>query len=71
VAAQNRLLRACGLPTRLERAGRDAVLRAMAHDKKARNGRARFVLPERIGRVRPGVDVPDEIVREALDTVTR
>ncbi|MBI2932931.1 MAG: 3-dehydroquinate synthase [Planctomycetes bacterium] len=71
VAAQNRLLRACGLPTRMERASRDAVLRAISHDKKVLDGRARFVLPERIGRVCTGVEVPEEVLLEALDTVTR
>lgn len=71
VAAQNRLLRACGLPTRMSRLGRESVARAIVHDKKAMNGRARFVLPERIGRARFGVDVPDDVLFEALDTVTR
>ncbi len=71
VAAQNRLLKACGLPTRLERIGRNSLLRAMQHDKKVLDGRARFVLPERIGRVRHGIEVPREVIMEALDTVTQ
>ena len=71
VAAQNRVLKLCGLPTRLERGSRETVLWAIAYDKKVRNGRARFVLPERIGRVRWGVDVPDAVLVEALETVTR
>jgi 3-dehydroquinate synthase len=70
VAAQNRLLRGCGLPTRLDRARREEVLRAIGHDKKTLDGEARFVLPERIGRVRFGVRVPENVLIDALATVT-
>jgi len=42
------------------------VIDAMAHDKKARGGRVRFVLLEAIGRPVWGVDVPDELVEKAV-----
>jgi len=58
-----RLLERAGLPTRL--AGdvpADAVMEAMSVDKKARDGKVRFVLPERIGRVR----IVDQVDREDI-----
>jgi 3-dehydroquinate synthase len=67
--AQNRLLRACGLPTRMPGLARREVLKAMQRDKKVRDGRPAFVLPEKIGKVRFGVDVPDDVVEAALKTV--
>jgi 3-dehydroquinate synthase len=70
LAAQNRILKLVGLPTRVRRIPRARVLRAMQLDKKGRDGRPRFVLPEAVGRVRWGVEVPPEIVRAALRTVT-
>jgi len=70
LAAQNKLLRACGLPTRMEGLPRRELIKAMQVDKKVRDGRPRFVLPERIGKVRYGVEVPDDLVDAALKTVT-
>lgn len=70
VAAQNRLLHACGLPTRFKRLRREDILQAMHHDKKVRDGCLRFALPEAFGGMRYGVEVPEEVVVEALDTVS-
>lgn len=70
LAAQNRLLRACGLPTRMSGLPRRDVLRAMELDKKSRGGRPRFVLPEKIGKVRYGVEVADDVVEAALKAVS-
>lgn len=66
-----RLLERAGLPTRLPDRFSDekmeTVLEAMGHDKKILNGRLRFVLPERAGRVRIYDDVTEEEVRRTLD----
>lgn len=70
LAAQNRILKACGLPTRGKGLPQKRVLQAMQLDKKGHHGRPRFVLPEAVGRVRFEVEVPDEIVVKALRTVT-
>jgi 3-dehydroquinate synthase len=44
------------------------LMAAMQADKKTRAGRLRFVLPERIGRVRCGVEVPtDSLLRVLWD----
>ena len=42
------------------------LMAAMQADKKTRAGRLRFVLPERIGTVRCGVEVPQEILLRVL-----
>jgi 3-dehydroquinate synthetase len=44
----------------------EAVLRAISHDKKARDGRVPFVLAPAIGTFRVVYDVPSADVRGAL-----
>jgi 3-dehydroquinate synthase len=48
----------------------DQVLDAMAFDKKAAGGKLRFVLPDGIGRATVRNDVPIEMVRDAITTLT-
>jgi 3-dehydroquinate synthase len=43
-----------------------SIMTAMKSDKKARHGRLRFVLPERIGKVRIVSEVAASAVRQAL-----
>ena len=50
---------------------RERILAAMFADKKTRGGRLRFVLPERIGKVRCGVELERSIVLEALRRCAR
>jgi len=63
---QQRLLAALGLPTRLPNVDLEAILGAMAHDKKVRYGRLRFVLPARLGHVELVEGVEADLVRRAL-----
>jgi 3-dehydroquinate synthase len=70
LAAQNRLLKLCGLPTRVKGLPPRKVLEAMRLDKKNSDGRFRFVLPEAVGRVRFGVEVPAELVVSGLRAVS-
>jgi 3-dehydroquinate synthase len=44
----------------------DAIMSAMQHDKKARNGQLTFVLPVAIGRVVTKSDLPPKLIRSAL-----
>lgn len=61
------LLKRAGLPVALpEDLQRETLLQAMSRDKKARAGRLRFVLAERIGRVRVSDAVSDASLRETL-----
>ena len=41
----------------------------MQSDKKKKDGRIRFALPRSVGDVLIGVDVKDDLVIEALNTV--
>ncbi len=42
------------------------MMTAMKFDKKTRGGRLRFVLPERIGKVRCGVEADPRVVAQVL-----
>ena len=70
LAAQNRLLKLCGLPTRVKKMPEKKVLAALKLDKKNVSGKTRFVLPEAVGKVRWGVEVPSDLIAAALRTVT-
>jgi 3-dehydroquinate synthase len=48
-----------------------AMIKAMGHDKKVRDGKLHFVLPERIGSVRIQPDVPLKVVQSVLRELTR
>jgi 3-dehydroquinate synthase len=63
---QRNLLRRLGLPVQLKFMPVDELLAIMRHDKKARAGRLRFILPNRIGCVELVENVPESLVRETL-----
>jgi 3-dehydroquinate synthase len=63
---QTALLDVLGLPVRTPAVDADAVLAAVAHDKKARDGRVPFVLAPSIGAFRVVYDVTATDVRAAL-----
>jgi len=69
VRRQEALLRAVGLPVGGARVDTDAVLAAMTHDKKARDGRVPFVLAPSIGAFRVVYDVGPTDVRSALASI--
>jgi len=58
-----------GLPTRYASLETDTIVQLMRSDKKKQLGRLKFALPCAIGDVVIGVDVKDELVREALEAV--
>ena len=47
----------------------DEIMQTMYFDKKVRSGKIRFVLPEKIGHAVIRDDVPNELVREALESL--
>jgi len=63
---QDALLVALGLPVRLDAVDVEAVVAAIAHDKKSRDGRVPFVLAPRIGAFRVAHDVSAADVRAVL-----
>lgn len=67
VDRQRRLLEAYGLPVRLDQTGLEgAISAAMALDKKTVGGAIRWVLLDGIGHAVTRVDVPADLVNEAL-----
>jgi 3-dehydroquinate synthase len=60
------LLDKLGLPTEIETLPSRKIIKALAIDKKVREGKVQFVLPERIGRVAIKDNVPLKAVREVL-----
>jgi 3-dehydroquinate synthase len=68
---QERLLDAFGLPVRVRDVDHTAVLAAIGHDKKAREGRVPFVLAPRIGEFRLVHDVPRDVVHSVLSDLAR
>jgi 3-dehydroquinate synthase len=66
VGRQESLLAALGLPVQLPPADHDALVDAMARDKKTEAGRLRFVLPDRLGHVELVAEVAAADVRAAL-----
>lgn len=63
---QDQLLRRLDLPTRVPALPIDALIQAMAKDKKVEHGRLRFVLPDRLGHVELVAGVDAALVREVL-----
>jgi 3-dehydroquinate synthase len=63
------LFRQAGLPValRLNAARRRKLLTAMQLDKKASGGEVKFVLAEKLGRVKFGCKVPAELIGRVLD----
>jgi 3-dehydroquinate synthase len=68
---QEALLTSLGLPVRAPAIDTDAVLAAITHDKKARDGRVPFVLAPAIGAFRVVYDVAPGDVRRALAVLAR
>jgi 3-dehydroquinate synthase len=68
---QRRLLEGAGLPVAFERPAPAAILDALRHDKKARDGRVPFVLLKAIGRAEVCFDVPPEMLADTLATIHR
>jgi shikimate kinase/3-dehydroquinate synthase len=64
-----KLLSAWGLPVRCPLFDADAIWEAMAHDKKRRGRRLRWVLPRAVGEVEIVEDIPRYIVRSVLCTM--
>ena len=64
---QEALLSRIGLPTSYTGATPDQLIVAMQHDKKVKDGRILWALPERIGAVSPGHHVEPAVVRSVLE----
>jgi 3-dehydroquinate synthase len=63
------LIKASGLPVGGMKVDPSDVVNAMAFDKKVKSGKVRFVLPDRIGHVVIRDDVPESVVRSAVESL--
>jgi len=61
-----RLILAAGLPVKMPGLDREAVMQAMQHDKKVRDGKMRFVLLKSIGNAFISDEVAPALVSEVL-----
>jgi 3-dehydroquinate synthase len=71
VDAQRDILERLGLPVSFSDVSTDAILRAMALDKKVRDEKVRWVLLTGVGKPTIRDDVPPELVGEVLGVLTR
>jgi 3-dehydroquinate synthase len=63
------LVRKAGLPATGLKLSIDEVVNAMLFDKKVKSGKVRFILPDRIGHVVIRDDVPEPLVRKAIESL--
>jgi len=63
------LIKTAGLPTSGLNLPLDSLMHAMLFDKKVKSGKVRFVLPDRIGHVVIRNDIPENLVRRALESL--
>lgn len=66
------LIEKTGLPTtiRLSNQEREKLIKAMQLDKKVSGGEIKFVLPQKIGKVEYGKNVPLEIIQKAIEKIS-
>jgi 3-dehydroquinate synthase len=69
VQRQRACLAAYGLPVSWSELPVDDTLQVMHHDKKARAGALRFIVPDRLGHVVHRTDVPETQVRNVLEAL--
>jgi 3-dehydroquinate synthase len=55
-----------GLPEKIKGVDLTKVLKLMTHDKKFQGRKNRFVLPVKIGQVKIIEDVPEDLIRQAV-----
>ncbi len=67
---QIELLEKAGLPTRIKDIDTSKIIKALARDKKVKEGKIRFILATEIGKVETRDDVPPEIIKEVLQEIT-
>ena len=67
---QTDLLRDFGLPISAPGLNPDAIIEAMSRDKKVVDGKARFVFISEVGKAIVHPDVPDSLIRDAVQRVT-
>ncbi len=68
---QNNLLKMAGLPTTINGLDVPKIIERLYLDKKVKNGKIRFILPESIGKVFIADEVPIDTLQEVLEYYTK
>ncbi len=63
---QNNLIKKVGLPVKLPKINSNRLINELKKDKKVVGGKIEFVLLERIGKARYGINVSNRIIKEAV-----
>ena len=66
---QNRILRMLDLPTRVRGLSFDTLFEALKFDPKPVSAWPRFALPETVGHAVHGIEIPLEVLQEALKSI--
>ncbi|KKK49093.1 hypothetical protein LCGC14_3138540, partial [marine sediment metagenome] len=69
-SCQIELLERAGLPTTIKDIVSSEIIKALSRDKKVKDGKIRFILVTKIGKVVTRDDVPPEIIKEVLQEIT-
>jgi 3-dehydroquinate synthase len=67
LALQNSLIEKIGLPTNIPNIDTDQIITELKKDKKVVGGKLEFVLLEKIGKAKYGVNVPNKIIEQAIE----
>lgn len=65
-----KLIGEMGLPLKVEGCNADALYQAIFHDKKTINGHVNWVLMDEIGKVSVTSQVPENVVKEAINSIS-
>jgi len=68
VAALNKLLSLIGLPEHIQRIKTAGIFSHMKHDKKFLSGKNRFVLMQRIGKVKILEGISPTVIKKAIQS---
>jgi 3-dehydroquinate synthetase len=69
VKAQNRILRLLDLPTRVRGMAFDTLFQSLDFDPKPVSAWPKFALPEAVGRATHGIEIPHEVLQEAIKSI--
>lgn len=67
LAEQNNLIRKAGVPSSVPKINADKIINELKKDKKVVGGKIEFVLLEKIGKARYGVNVSNKIIKESIE----
>ena len=65
------LLKIAKLPVKGKSMSTQDVVQALKVDKKAKEGKVLFIIPEEIGRVSKRDDIPPELVEQVIEELVR